>query len=172
MTTVEEARAALARAIQEPGQPEPAFAALAALVAAEIGARLFTVMTYDDESGLARRRWSNMPDAYPPGGTKPMLRDKWSEQVFDRQEPFVANDIGAIAEVFPDHPLIQSLGCESCLNLPVIVGGEVIGTLNCLDVAGHYTPERVTRAQEMLALPAAACLLIDRSAGDRMGERA
>lgn len=167
-----EARAGFIRAIAEPGQPETAFAALSELVASEIGAKLFTVMTFDEASGLARRRWSNMSQAYPPGGTKPMLRDKWSAQVLDRQEPFVANDIGTIAEVFADHELIASLGCESCLNLPIVVGGEVIGTLNCLNKAGHYTPERVARAQETLSVPGATCLLIARMFSEDEGRPA
>ena len=71
----------------------------------------------------------------------------------DRQEIFVANSIKDISEVFPDHALIKSLGCESCMNVPIVVGGAVIGTLNCLDVAGHFTPERIAQA-EVFKLPA------------------
>lgn len=172
MTEVEEARARFVAGVAAPGQPEAAFAALAGLVAAEVGARLFTVMTFDAARGVSRRRWSNMPDAYPQGGTKPMQEDRWADQVLGRREPFVANDIDAIAEVFADHGLIRSLGCESCLNLPIVVGGEVLGTLNCLDAAGHYTPERVARARDALSVPGAACLLIDRAHRAAQGEPA
>ena len=77
-------------AMARPDQPEAAFAALADLVAAEIGVKLFTLMTFDAESRLSRRAWSNMPDAYPAQGTKPMQTGKWADQVFERKEPFVA----------------------------------------------------------------------------------
>jgi len=67
--------------------------------------------------------------------------------------------LSLIAAVFPDHELIQSLGCESCLNLPIVVGGIVIGTLNCLDEAGHYTPERVAVSETLKQAGAVAFLL-------------
>ncbi len=35
---------------------------------------------------------------------------------------FVANDIDGIAAVFSDHELIQSLGCESVVNVLIVVG--------------------------------------------------
>jgi GAF domain-containing protein len=71
----------------------------------------------------------------------------------------VANSIEEIAAVFSDHELIRSLGCESCLNLPIVVGGIVIGTLNCLDEAGHYTPERVAASETLKQAGAVAFLL-------------
>ena len=72
----------------------------------------------------------------------------------------VANDIAGIAAVFPDHALIKSLGCESVINVPIVIGGEVLGTINCLHVAGFYTEEKVA-ASEGLKLPGAVCVLLD-----------
>ena len=46
--------------------------------------------------------------------------DGWSEEVIERRSTFVANDIEAIAEVFDDHELIRSLGCEIVINIPVV----------------------------------------------------
>ena len=137
---------------------EPLFAALCKLAQEEVGARLFTVMTFDPETRMASRTWSNMPEAYPPQGTKPAPESDWGQIVLERHEVFVANTIGVIAEHFADHELIESLGCESCMNLPVVVGGEVLGTLNCLDAAHHYTEDRVAHAARLVA-PGAMCLL-------------
>lgn len=139
------------------------FAALCALVQEEIGAKLFTVMTFDPVTRLASRTWSNMPREYPAGGTKEMPVTDWGERVLERHAPFVAHVPADFAPHFPDHELIVSLGCESCLNLPVVVAGEVLGTLNCLDVAHHYTPDRVTRAARLIG-PGALCLLLERQA--------
>jgi len=147
------------RALAAPGQPGGAFDALARLAEATVGVRLFTLMTLDHARGVARRAYSNMPDAYPVSGEKPMHRNRWADVVEGRREIFVANTIDEIAEVFPDHELIRSLGCESCMNVPVVVGGQVLGTLNCLHGAGHYTPVRVAAA-ERLKLPGAAALLL------------
>ena len=79
-----------------------------------------------------------------------------------RHQPFIGNSIEDLAAVFPDWEKIQSLGLESCLNLPVVVGNKVIGTLNCLNVAGHFTPARVSAANQ-LALPAVATFLLTTS---------
>ena len=70
---------------------------------------------------------------------------------------FVANTIEDIAEVFPDHATIASLGCGSVLNLPVVLGGELVATVNLLDEAGHYAPDRVAAAEERLAVPRRLC---------------
>ena len=72
----------------------------------------------------------------------------------------MANTIEDIAKVFPDHELIKSLGCESVINLPVYIGGEMLGTVNCLDVAHHYTPERVERAKTLLNIPSKLAFMV------------
>lgn len=142
-------------------QPAAAFEALRELADRLVGARLFTVMTFDAGTGMAQRIYSNMPDAYPVSGTKPANLTDWSRKVLRDRQTFVANDIDGIAEVFDDFELIRSLGCESVINVPVVVAGQVIGTLNCLHEAGFYTPEKVAAA-EALKLPGAVSLLLER----------
>lgn len=140
-------------------QPITMFKALEELVDSTIGVKLFTLMEIDHAKGVARRNYTNQPDAYPVSGEKPIQKNHWTEQVQNRQETFVANSIEEISEVFPDYELIQSLGCESCLNLPIVVGGSVIGTLNCLNKADHYTSERVMAAQTLKQPGALAFML-------------
>ncbi|MEO9517532.1 MAG: GAF domain-containing protein [Paracoccaceae bacterium] len=149
----------LIKAMASTNQPMATFKALEALVDKTISVKLFTLMEVDNERGVARRNYSNMPNAYATSGEKPISDDAWTQQVQGRQETFVANSIEEIAAVFPDHALIQSLGCESCLNLPIVVNGNVIGTLNCLHDAGHFTPERVAAAESLKQAGALAFLL-------------
>lgn len=140
-------------------QPETTFAALCVLTQQLVGVKLFTILTHDDDTGVAQRIYTNMPDAYPVGGAKPMDETDWSRQVIVERQTFVANDIDAIAEVFPDYELISSLGCASVINVPIIVAGKVKGTINCLHEEGYYTPERVA-ASEVLKLPGAVSLML------------
>lgn len=149
---------AFSAALACPDGPETALVALADLALAHVGARLFTVTTIDADSGSARRVYTNMPDVYPVAGTKTVNGSDWARQVLDEKRPFVANDIEGVGAAFFDHELIAAQGCESVLNLPVVVGGQVIGTLNLLHGPGYYTSERVAAAAD-LALPGAACLL-------------
>lgn len=123
-----------------------------------VGHKLFTLMSVDNQTGEAARIFSNMPDAYPIFGKKPPNESYWRTRVIENHQTFVANDIETIATVFDDHELIKSLGCESVINVPIIVAGHVIGTINCLAEAGHYSDERVTAAQTLI-LPGAVCFL-------------
>ncbi len=151
----------LSGALAAPDQPADYLAALERLSDATVGVKLFTLMEIDRGRGVARRSYSNMPGAYPVSGEKPILDNDWTETVEGAGRTFVANTIDEIAAVFPDHELIRSLGCESCLNVPVTIAGRVVGTLNCLNAAGHYTAERVA-ASEALKLPGAVAFLLSR----------
>jgi GAF domain-containing protein len=146
-------------AVEESGQPEKAFAALEKLTRELVGVKLFTVMTSDTRARVSERVYSNMPDAYPVSGTKPYNETHWSDITLRQKRTFVANTIDDIAKVFDDHELIKSLGCESVINVPIIVDGLVLGTINCLHEQGFYTDDRV-KAADALKLPGALCMML------------
>jgi GAF domain-containing protein len=146
-------------AVGEHGQPGKAFAALEELTREIVGVKLFTVMTSDTKEKVSERVYSNMPDAYPVSGTKPYNETHWSDITLKQKRTFVANTIDDIAQVFGDHELIKSLGCESVINVPIIVDGAVIGTINCLHEQGFYTEDRV-KAADALKLPGAVAMLL------------
>jgi GAF domain-containing protein len=157
---------AFATALGAARAPIDAFAALDALVQAVLGARLVSVTTVEQGGRLARRSYSNMPGPYPVSGTKEVEPNRWTEIVVGRGETFVANTLAEIATVFPDHELIGSLGLASVVNMPVVLGGELMATLNLLDVEGYFTPDRLTLIRDRLTLPTlAAQLAHDRLAG-------
>jgi len=124
-----------------------------------IGWKLFTVMTADMKAMLASRVYSSDTKNYPVSGTKPITPNRWFDIVHGKHQTFVANTITDIAEVFPDHELIWSLGCGSVINLPVELEGELIATINILDAEHHYTAERVMMAETHLAVPAMLAVL-------------
>jgi GAF domain-containing protein len=117
-------------------------------------------MSVDMAAELARRAYTSDPANYPTSGTKPIRYDSWFDIVHKQRQYFVANTIEDIAKVFPDYELINSLGCQSVVNMPVVIGGELIGTVNMLDVEGHYTPERVQMIRDVLAVPAKLAALV------------
>ena len=151
-------------AISEARTPDAAWKALEDLAGSIVGRGLFTVTTTDIPAAVVRRAYSNRPTEYPTSGTKPLRGNtgNWFETVFNRHETFVANTIEDIAKVFPDHELIGSMGLGSVINYPVILGGELVASINLLDVTGHYTPERVKAVQEQLAVPARLCAAVVR----------
>lgn len=131
--------------------PEATYAALYHAIQADVGIRLFTVSVLDRAANLAQRAYSSHPVDYPVTGTKPIGSDAWSHRVIDAGETFVANSTAEFAPFFSDHALIQQLGCQSAVNIPVANGHEVIGTVNLLDVEGYFTPERLAKLHAIIA---------------------
>ncbi|WP_307742824.1 M24 family metallopeptidase [Gemmobacter fulvus] len=115
------------------------------------GARLFTVTVQDNRAGLARRAYTSHPVEYPTSVAKPLQQDAWSRQVLVEGRTFVANTTPEFAVHFFDHAQINALGCESAVNIPLIAAGEVLGTINILDVEHHFTPARVAALETLIA---------------------
>jgi GAF domain-containing protein len=118
---------------------------------AALGTRLFTVSTLDVAAGLARRAYTSHPIEYPVSGTKPLTRDGWYDFCITGQQSFVANTAPEFAKYFFDHALITSLGLGSCINVPVVDGGQVLGTVNLLAKEQHFTPERLNAYHALIA---------------------
>lgn len=132
--------------------PDSVFAALHAEARSLTGARLFTVTVLDRAKGLARRAYTSHPVEYPASGTKPMRNDAWTDLVLGQRLSFVANTTAEFAIYFSDHALINALGCEAAMNIPVPDdAGLVVGTVNILDAAGHFTPEHVAALESLVA---------------------
>jgi hypothetical protein len=154
MTQAETAQATFDTELAAATTEAQVFDALYTLSNTLIPVRLWTVMTVDMEAGVARRAYTNMPEAYPASGTKPITRNAWFDVVHGRHECFVANTLDDIAKVFPDYELIGSLGCGSVLNLPVVDDGTLLATVNLLDAEEHFTDARLAEYRAVLAEPA------------------
>lgn len=139
------------------------FATLHRAVSDAVSIKLFTVTALDRQAGLARRVYTSHPAEYPVTGTKPMTTDDWSRHVIEGKQTFVANRTADFAPYFSDHALINSLGCQSAVNIPVIDTGLVVATVNLLDVENHFTPDRVVTLKALIASHTPAILTALRS---------
>ena len=128
----------LAAAQAAADQPTASLAAIDHVLAEFVGVKLFTVLIHDPARAVIRRAYSNKPDAYPVGETKPIGDTLWARQVLERGEAYIGRDRADIRDTFFDYELIWSLGCESIVNLPVKWNATVIGTLNLLHEAHWY----------------------------------
>ena len=118
---------------------------------AALGTRLFTITALDETAGLARRVYTSHPVEYPVSGTKPLTQDGWHAATIVGRQTFVANTPPEFAKYFFDHALITSLGLGSCINIPVHDGGgPVLGTVNLLAEARHFTPDRLVAYQSLV----------------------
>jgi hypothetical protein len=102
------------------------------------------------------RIYSSDPVAYPLTGRKPMGPTPWGDHVIMGLQPWHGRTMADVRWAFPDHALIEILVCGSCINIPVIVMGRMIGTMNVLDAENAYADEAVAALAlfaPLLALP-------------------
>lgn len=153
----------LIRAQAERDQPAAVFRALDQALAAEPGHILFTVLLHHPEQRESERFYSNMPDAYPVGGRKPVTDHPWMQQVIRAGRPYIGRTRADIQYVFHDYELIWSLGCESVLNMPVRWAGETVGTVNLLHRSEYYTEAHLPQVRHLAALALPALLVLTRT---------
>ncbi|MGI4942163.1 MAG: GAF domain-containing protein [Janthinobacterium lividum] len=144
-------------------QPGATFRALDAALAERPGHKLFTILVHHPAARQSERFYSNRPTEYPVGGRKPVTDSGWMQQVVHGGQPWIGGDAEAVRWAFYDWELILSLGCESCLNLPVRWRGETLGTLNLLHGAGHYTEADLPYVALLAHLALPALMLISRA---------
>ena len=116
------------------------FAAVDHALAGEIGHRLFTILSYDPDSGVATRLYSNLPDAYPRAAAR---RDAGAvdRHVLARGECYIGYTPDDLRSVFADHELIASLDCQSVLNVPIAGAAHLDRSTCCTPSAdGRTTP--------------------------------
>ena len=123
---------------------EDSFEVLARDLQVAVGHRLFTALAV--ERPFAARIYTTQPEAFPVGGRKRLDASPWGDHVIERGEAWLGQDETDLARMFPDFPRIQGLGCGACMNIPVLQGGRVSGSLNILDAANAYSADDVAKA--------------------------
>lgn len=122
----------VATACAQVDQPAALFRAVDWALFELVSYKLFTILMYDPGITESIRVYSNLSEEYPLGGRKKIVSRRWADQVVLRGEVFIGNTASDLKEVFSDHALIQSLGCASVINVPVMWMGRTVGTLNLL----------------------------------------
>jgi len=125
------------------------------LCATAIENGLYSAMRYHPDTVEVERIASTMPDIYPIAGRKPKKDTPWGHKVLIHQHINVGNGPDDIRWAFSDHETILGLGLDQVLNVPVVRGEQVIGTINYLRASKPFTEQEQTRARLL-----AACLAL------------
>jgi GAF domain-containing protein len=131
----------LTQALRSAERPPRVFRAAEALAGVVIGHRLFTIMRYDADRGEVERVHTSLPAVYPVGGRKRKKDTAWSDHVLRDMQVFRANDAEGIRAAFDDHATIAALGLGAVLNIPLVLAGRCLGTMNLLHAAGWYSEQ-------------------------------
>lgn len=126
-------------------QPEVLFSELHQLCDETVGVKLFTCSRFDLTAGQAERIYTSDEQAYPLTGLKEIVPNRWTATVLENKKIFCAETIDELRDVFPDHEKIEALGLGAAINLPVYVGGQLLGTANLLDTNHSYTRNTIDR---------------------------
>ncbi|MDE0210304.1 MAG: GAF domain-containing protein, partial [Boseongicola sp.] len=112
--------------------PEELFRHLEDMCRALVGVKLFTCSRFHLAARTAERVYTSDEEAYPLTGLKEIVPNRWTDIVLDRREPFLAESIEELRDVFPDHEKIEALGLGAVINLPVHDRNRFLGTINLL----------------------------------------
>ncbi|MGJ8545415.1 MAG: gamma-glutamyltransferase family protein [Sulfitobacter sp.] len=130
--------------IEDPATPlDDAYA----ICAAAIPNGLFTAMRFHAAEMEVERLYSTMPDVYPVSGRKPKRDTPWGEKVLTRRQVNIGFGPADIAWAFSDHETILGLGLQGVLNMPVVAGAQVLGTINFLRSGPGFTDAEVAIAR-------------------------
>ena len=110
-----------------------------------IGHKLFTLMVNDKKVKYVERVYSNNRKIYPLLGTKPIPKNNWTKRVYSQKKEFLAKDFNEIKKLFFDYEIIESLGCGSIINVPVIYNKKILGTLNILHKEKFYNKNNIKK---------------------------
>jgi hypothetical protein len=119
------------------------------MVRAEMGIKLFTILAFTDGGQTLQRIYSSHPQQYPVGGRKDVVADvaaDWVTRCRDEQAPYFGETREDVRRIFADSALIESLGCSSIINVPIVRHGVSIGALNILDAEGTYSGADIEKA--------------------------
>ena len=111
-----------------------------------IGHKLFTVLKYDKKSLELERIYSSNPLNYPLNGIKKLTNTDWSKKVLVDGNVYIGYNANDIELLFPDYKLIEKLGCRSVMNIPLILKGNTVGSVNLLNTENWYNKHQVYTA--------------------------
>ncbi len=153
------ALAAYTEAVSNAPDREAAFRIAEQTAGQLIGHRLFTVMAFHADTMEVQRCYSSNPERYPIGGRKQKRDSEWGRHVLEQGRHFIGYNSDDIRRSFDDHLVIQELGLESVLNMPIRCLGKTVGTMNLLERAGYYNEGQVGVAS-IIANGLAGALLV------------
>ncbi|WP_412557434.1 hypothetical protein [Thalassospira sp. MIT1370] len=135
--------------------PATADTAFHDLCANAIPNELYSAMRYHPATIEVERIASTMPEIYPVGGRKPKKDTPWGQKVLIDRHINLGSGADDIRWAFSDHETILGLGLDQVMNVPVILGEQVVGTMNYLRLQQPFSLQEQAIAQLLAACLAA-----------------
>lgn len=138
---VAEAAILLTKALNSQSQPDAVLEEFDSVCIRLFGRTLLTAFSWTQGSAEVERLYTSHPLQYPKGARKLMGPTAWGALVLEQGKPWLGNGEDDIRWAFPDHELILSLSCLSCMNVPIRWRGKTLGAVSVLDAEHRYNNE-------------------------------
>lgn len=100
-----------------------------------------------------QRFYSSAAARWPVNGVKRKTFTPWTETLFVRGQPFVAEGADALARAFDDYEQMKPLGIDTVVNVPLLRDNLCYATFNVFGTRGRWQPHEVLGIR-LLALAA------------------
>jgi hypothetical protein len=101
-----------------------------------------------------QRFYSSAASRWPVNGVKRKTFTPWTETLFVRGQPFVAEGAEALARAFDDYEQMKPLGIDTVVNVPLLRDNICYATFNVFGTRGRWQSHEVLGIR-LLALAAA-----------------
>jgi GAF domain-containing protein len=134
--------------------PQPLFAELSALFTALPGVRTVTYLATAPDRSVTHRIGTSDATNFPIGGFDPIDDNAWNQRIFGDKQPVIGDTPEQMAQFIPETDQLVAMGYGSTLCAPIVISGEVRGTVNVLGDAGLLTPAFLAQFNALLPLAA------------------
>lgn len=134
--------------------PQPLMALLSELFTALPGVRTVTYLATAPDRSVTHRIGTSDPQGFPIGGFDPIDDSAWNRRIFGEQQPIVGDTPEQMAAFIPETGQLLAMGYGATLCAPIVIFGEVRGTVNLLGDAGIFTPALLEQFYTLLPIAA------------------
>ena len=125
-----------------------------ALFLAIAGIRTVTwLATAPDRSVTHRIGTSNTRD-FPIGGFDPIDDSAWNRRIFGEKKPIIGDDVPGMTAFIPETGHLVAMGYGATACVPIVIAGEVRGTVNFLGDSGIFSADTLARITSLLPIAA------------------
>lgn len=131
------------------------------------GLRTVTWLATAPDRSVVHRIGTSDAAGFPVGGFDVIADDDpWCQRIFGAKRAVVGNTPAEMAVFIPETGDLVAMGYGATLCAPIIIGGEVRGTVNVLGAEGSLTPDLQTAVS--LLMPLAALVFTYPGISDRV----
>ncbi|WDR03234.1 GAF domain-containing protein [Devosia algicola] len=109
-----------------------------------------TYLATAPDRSVIHRVGTSDPSHFPIGGFDPIDDSAWCRRIFGDKQPIIANDSEQMRAFIPETDDLVAMGYEAIVCAPVVIAGEMRGTLNVLGGADAFTPPALAAIETLM----------------------